>query len=274
MIPDTTERTLVGRLEYELRALDSVVVAFSGGVDSALLAYASLSVLGPDSMIAVTADSDSLASGEIARCEELANSWGMPWLAILTNEFSNPQYVVNDRDRCYWCKDALMDALDPIAERRGATVTLGVNVDDLDDHRPGQVAARDRGAVFPLVAAGFTKLAIRDVARTWGLPVWDRPAMPCLSSRIPYGTPVSLTILSRIDRGEAAMRRLGFTDVRVRHYGETARVELPIAELAEAVTRRDAIVSALEQVGYHYVTLDLAGLRSGNLNSGSATDGS
>ncbi|GMQ94232.1 MAG: ATP-dependent sacrificial sulfur transferase LarE [Acidimicrobiia bacterium] len=263
---------LTEQLDAELKSLQSVVVAFSGGVDSALLAYATLNALGSDRMLAVTADSESFASGELAHCEELARTWGMPWHAVNTDELANPDYVANDGNRCFWCKDALMDALAPLAAERGGVVTLGVNVDDLDDHRPGQTSARRRGARFPLVDAGLDKKAIRALARSWGLSVWDRPAMPCLSSRIPYGTPVTLTALSRIDRGEAALRRLGFNDIRLRHYEDTARVELPIADLDRAVARRVSIVQALETLGYRYVTLDLAGLRSGNLNDGLADD--
>lgn len=259
--------TTEARLADELRALDRVVVAFSGGVDSATLANAALRVLGPERMTAVTADSDSLATGELEHCADLAERWGMPWRAVATNELSNAGYVANQGDRCFWCKDALMEALEPVAAGMGATVTLGVNVDDLGDHRPGQEAARRRGARFPLVDAGLHKGDIRDLARQWGLPIWDRPAMPCLSSRIPYGTPVTVRVLTRIDRAELELRRLGFSDLRVRHYGDTARIEVPAAEMAEVVRRSAPIVEALQALGYEYVTLDLAGLRSGNLNA-------
>jgi uncharacterized protein len=160
-----------------------------------------------------------------------------------------------------------MDALEPLAREVGATVVLGVNVDDLGDHRPGQDAARQRGARFPLVDAALTKADIRGLARAWALPVWDRPAMPCLSSRIPYGTPVSVPILSRLDRAEAALRALGFADLRVRHYDDTARIEVPAPELVRAAEQAERIVAELCGLGYRYVTLDLAGLRSGNLNA-------
>ena len=150
--------------------------------------------------------------------------------------------------------------------RSGATITLGVNLDDLGDHRPGQEAAASRGARFPLVEAGFTKADVRELAQAWGLEVWDRPAMPCLSSRLPYGTAVTVPLLSRIDRAEAAIRQLGFEDVRVRHYDETARIELPADQLSTAASLASEMVEAVTAAGYRYVTLDLAGLRSGNLN--------
>lgn len=267
LIPVPDAASLANRLEGALRPLERVVVAFSGGVDSALLAYGALRTLGADSMLAVTASSASLASGELEHCRTLAEEWGMPWRPVDTDELANPDYVANAGDRCYWCKNALMESVAPIAAELGAVVTLGVNVDDLGDHRPGQDAARERGARFPLVDAGLRKPEVRALAQSWGLPIWDRPAMPCLSSRIPYGTPVTVKVLSRIDRAEAALRRLGFTDLRVRHYDDTARIEVPPAELARAAEHSEAIVAALQPLGYRYVTLDLAGLRSGNLNA-------
>jgi uncharacterized protein len=218
-------------------------------------------------MRAITADSDSLATGELAHCADLAEQWDMPWRSVATNELSNANYVANEGDRCFWCKDALMEALAPVAADMGATITLGVNLDDLGDHRPGQEAARQRGARFPLVDAALHKSDIRELARQWGLPIWDRPAMPCLSSRVPYGTPVTVQLLSRIDRAELELRRLGFGDLRVRHYDDTARIEVPLSEMAAVVAESEAIVMALQRIGYRYVTLDLAGLRSGNLNT-------
>ena len=262
MISAQMSSELVGALT----AFDSVVIAFSGGTDSAYLAWAALQLLGPQRVLAVTAVSASLASGEREHCQALAGQWGLPWLGVDTDELANPQYVANSGDRCYWCKAELMDAVGPIARQRGATVVLGVNVDDLGDHRPGQGAARERGARFPLVDAGLTKQMIREASRAAGLSTWDRPAAACLSSRIPYGTAVSIGVLSRVDRAEAALRNLGLRQLRVRHYGDTARIEVDLPEIGTVFDRRDEIVSALKRIGYHYVTVDLEGFRSGNLN--------
>jgi pyridinium-3,5-biscarboxylic acid mononucleotide sulfurtransferase len=266
--PDLISQSLDAIAEGVLTACREVgpmVVAFSGGVDSALLAVAAHRAQPGDVML-VTADSASLADGELAHCRAFADRWGIPWRAAVTDELHDPRYRANDTNRCYWCKTALMDQLDPVASELGATVVLGVNVDDLGDHRPGQQAAHSRGARFPLVDAGLTKADVRALARAWGIDEWDRPAMPCLSSRIPYGTSVTVPLLSRIDRAEAGIRALGFADVRVRHYDDTARIEVPATDLARAVAAADEIVAALTEVGYRYVTLDLAGLRSGNLN--------
>ncbi len=253
------------RLIEVIEGIGPLVVAFSGGVDSSLLALAARRALGPD-MIAVTARSASLASGELEHCRDLAKRHDIPWQPVDTDELADSRYRSNDGDRCFWCKTALMDQLAPLAQARQATVTLGVNLDDLGDHRPGQRAAADRGARFPLVEAELDKDQIRTLARHWDLEVWDRPAMPCLSSRLPYGTPVSVDLLSRVDRAEAALRQLGFDDVRVRHYDDTARIEIPADQLNLATEQAPDIVASLSSIGYRYVTLDLAGLRSGNLN--------
>ena len=266
---DTVDPALAGKvaaLEGELRRLQRVVVAFSGGADSAFVAALATRVLGAPRVHAVTAVSPSLAGDEEADCRALAAEWGLRWTPVATDEMERAAYRLNDTDRCYHCKAELMDVLDPIAVAEGATVVLGVNLDDLGDHRPGQRAASEAGAEFPLVTAGFTKLDVRDASRAMGLRTWDKPAAACLASRIPYGTGVSVEILGRVDRAEAALHRLGFTQVRVRHYDDTARIEVELGELARVIAAREAIVSAVRGVGYRYVTVDLEGFRSGNLN--------
>ena len=230
------------------------------------LAAVAQRTLGSERCLAVTAVSPSLAGDEERECRTLADEWDLRWLPVGTEEMERAAYRANDVDRCYHCKAELMDVVAPIAARRRATVVLGVNLDDLADHRPGQRAALERGAVFPLVLAGFTKADVRESSRRLGLRTWDKPAAACLASRVPYGTPVSVEILSRVDRAESALHRLGFRQVRVRHYGETARLEVEAGELARAVAARQSIVEALKTAGYRYVTLDLEGFRSGNLN--------
>jgi pyridinium-3,5-biscarboxylic acid mononucleotide sulfurtransferase len=179
-------------------------------------------------------------------------------------------YRLNDLDRCYHCKSELMDVLAPVAAADAATVLLGVNVDDLGDHRPGQRAAGERGAQFPLVDAGFTKADVRRASQLLGLRTWDKPAAACLASRIPYGTEVSVGLLSQVERAEAALRRLGLPELRVRHYGDTARLEVPLGDLQLVIERRADIVAAVKAQGFGYVTLDLEGFRSGNLNRAEA----
>jgi pyridinium-3,5-biscarboxylic acid mononucleotide sulfurtransferase len=257
-------------LRSQLAGLDRVVVAFSGGADSALLAWAAADVLG-DRASAVTAVSPSLAPEEEADCAALAAEWGLRWRAVPTDELADPAYTANDGERCYHCKKELMAVVGPLAAAEGATVALGVNVDDLGDHRPGQQAAAEAGAVFPLVDAGFTKDEVRRVSRELGLRTWDKPAAACLASRVPYGTPVTLGVLDEVARAESGLRRLGFRALRVRHHGEVARVELPLEELEAALARREDVVAAVRAAGYRWVTLDLEGLRSGNLNDALTT---
>jgi len=187
-----------------IRSVGPMVIAFSGGVDSALVLAGASRALPSADVLAVTADSASLSDGELDHCRSLAADHQVAWQPAETQELSDQRYLQNAGDRCYWCKSALMDQLGPVAEARKATVVLGVNVDDLGDHRPGQEAARERHAAFPLVLAGMNKAEIRRLAKHWELPVWDRPAMPCLASRVPYGTAVSVPLLSRIDRAEHA----------------------------------------------------------------------
>ena len=264
----TTEVTGPGldALRRALQDLGRVVVAFSGGADSAFLARVAHDTLGVDRVHVVTAVSPSLAGDERADAAALADEWGLRWSAVETHEMADAAYRVNDGDRCGRCKVALMDVLDPIAADEWATVVLGVNVDDLADHRPGQTVAADRGARFPLVEAGLTKADVRHHSRAMGLRTADKPAAACLASRVPYGTEVTVAVLSAVERAEGALRRLGFDDLRVRHLDDTARIEVPTDRLAEVVERRAEVVAAVAAAGYTYVTLDLEGLRSGNLN--------
>lgn len=253
-------------LRAQLAQLGEVVVAFSGGADSSFLAFVAHDVLGPARATAVTAVSPSLAGTEHDDCRALAAEWGLTWREVETEEMANAAYQRNDLDRCFWCKDALMDAVEPIVATACATVALGVNLDDLDDHRPGQEAARARGAVFPLVEAGFTKDDVRAASRELGLRTWDKPAAPCLASRLPYGIPVTLGRLRSVEQAEAALRSMGFPELRVRHHEELARIEVPADRIDDVVAVRDAVVSSVQAAGYRWVALDLVGLRSGNLN--------
>jgi uncharacterized protein len=256
-----------GRLREAVGALGSVLVAFSGGADSALVAWVAHDVLGPGRATAVTAVSASLASEEHADCRKLAAEWGLTWQVVATGELGDARYVANDGDRCFWCKTALLDALEPLSAATDAVVVLGVNVDDLGDHRPGQQAAAERGARFPLVEAGFTKAMVRELSRHLELRTADKPAAACLASRVPYGTPVTVGVLAEVEAAESALRALGFSELRVRHYRDLARIEVPLDRLAAVVEERVAVVDAVRRAGYRYVTLDLEGLRSGNLNS-------
>ncbi|HEX4220337.1 MAG TPA: ATP-dependent sacrificial sulfur transferase LarE [Acidimicrobiales bacterium] len=256
----------LGRLRDELRRLERVVVAFSGGADSAFLAWVATDTLGSDHVLCGTAISPSLAPEELADCRALVVEWGLRHVEVETTELADPAYAANDGSRCYHCKTSLLDALGPLADGEDSRVVLGVNLDDLGDHRPGQRAAAERGALFPLVAAGLSKAAVREWSRELGLRTWDKPAAACLSSRVPYGTPVTFGVLQSVADAESGLRALGFRQLRVRHYGETARIEVPDADLAAVVAQRKAISAAVHAAGYRYVTVDLDGFRSGNLN--------
>ncbi len=263
-VPSVTEK--LDRLRAEMARVGPMVVAFSGGADSALVARVATDVLGPDLVLCVTAVSASLAPEELTDCRALAEEWGLRWRPVATQEIDDPEYSANDTDRCYYCKASLLAALTPWAEAESAAVVLGVNLDDLGDHRPGQRAATERGAHFPLVAARLTKEDVRAVSRHLGMRTWDKPAAACLASRVPYGTPVTLGTLTTVSAAESALRALGFRQLRVRHYGDLARIELEGTDLEDAVRRRDEVVAAVRAAGYRYVTLDLEGFRSGNLN--------
>jgi pyridinium-3,5-biscarboxylic acid mononucleotide sulfurtransferase len=265
-------------LRARLDELGRVVVAFSGGADSSFLAWVATDTLGTGRVLATTAVSPSLPASELDACASLADEWGLRWRSVQTHELGDADYRRNDGDRCYHCKDALMDALEPLASRDQATVVLGVNCDDLADHRPGQRAATERGARFPLVDAGFTKADVRAASRQLGLRTWDKPAAACLASRVPYGTEVTVGVLGQVERAERGLLALGFEGLRVRHYDDLARIEVPLDDLSRVVACREAVVQAVADAGYRYVTLDLEGLRSGNLNraldNGSAEQGS
>lgn len=253
-------------LAERLSEFDALVVAFSGGVDSTYLAHVATTTLGSANVLCVTASSASMSASEAAEASALASSLGLDHVVVETHELNDPRYVANGGDRCAWCKTHLMDALEPLARQRNATVVLGVNLDDLGDHRPGQLVAKERGASFPLVEAGLTKDDIRTASVALGLPTADKPASPCLASRLPYGTPVTLSALSSVERAEAAIKRLGFAELRVRHHGDVALVEVPLSQRVAAVEASDQIVEACRMAGYLYAALDLEGLGSGKLN--------
>lgn len=251
-------------LQRSFLEMGHVVVAFSGGADSSLLAYVASSTEGV-SATAVTAVSPSLAGAEFDDCSRLAESWSLEWVAVTTNEMEQAAYRRNDADRCFHCKSALMEALQPFVDN-GATVVLGVNVDDLDDHRPGQRAAAEAGARFPFVEVGLSKAEIRELSHAVGLETWDKPAAACLASRIPFGTEVTVEILSKVERAEQVLRDLGIRSCRVRHHGEVARIEVEQSDLQSVIDSRQHVEQRLLALGFRYVTVDLGGFRSGSLN--------
>jgi uncharacterized protein len=257
------------RLFDALGKVPSLVVAYSGGVDSAYLAYAAHRVLG-ERMLAVTALSASYSERDRREAEACVARFQLPHEFIETDELSNPAYRANNPDRCFFCKDELFDKLDELAVRRGfAAVAYGVNVDDQGDWRPGQRAAREHRVLAPLLDAGLTKADIRELARRADVPVWNRPASACLSSRIAYGIEVTPERLKTIERGEEALRELGFRQFRVRHHDKLVRVEIAPDELPRALTPEMVVkfVEIFKALGFNFVTLDLEGYRSGSLNT-------
>lgn len=253
------------RLRDLLQAEGRVVVAYSGGVDSAYLTSVIHEVLAPN-YVAITADSPSLARSELDAARRLAAAHGWSHEVVKTEELRHPGYVRNDGDRCYWCKTELFELLSPIADERGARVATGTNLDDLGDYRPGLAAGAERGVITPLVDARMTKDDVRDAARAAGLEVADKPATPCLASRIAPGVEVSRERLERIERAEEALRAMGFEGFRVRDHGDLARLELDPGAIESAAGIRSAISDALEALGWRYVTIDLKGFRSGSMN--------
>jgi len=257
------------RLEEELIRLGRLLVAYSGGVDSAYLAWVAHRILG-NNMLAVIADSSSLARTHLADAMAFAAEQSIPLEVVATLELDRPEYARNDGQRCFHCKDELFEVMHKIRVKRGFdTIAYGVNVDDQSDFRPGQKAAAMHHVTSPLLSAGLAKQDIRDLARQSGLRIWDKPASACLSSRVEYGRPVTRELLEVIDRGEDAVRALGFRQFRVRHHGEMVRLEIASDELARALNpaMAEQLAAIFKDLGFKFVTLDLEGFRSGSMNS-------
>jgi len=256
-------------LESRLKQLGRLMVAYSGGVDSAFLAATAHRVLG-EKMLAVLADSPSLARRDMEQACAFARSLEMPLQVVATEELDNPEYARNDASRCFHCKDELFATMKTLGGKLGFnSIAYGMNADDTKDFRPGQRAAEEHAVLAPLAEAGLTKMEVRALAKAAGYSLWDRPAAPCLSSRVEYGRTVTREVLEQVERAEESMRQLGFRELRVRHHGELARVEIARNELPRALSMEmlDAITAALRQAGFQYVTLDCTGFRSGSLNA-------
>ena len=256
-------------LDNRVRVLGRTLVAYSGGVDSAFLAWAAHQVLGTD-MLAVIADSPSLARTHLADAMAFASEHSIPVEVLATTELDRPEYSRNDASRCFHCKDELFTAMEDFRQKRGFdSIAYGVNVDDQGDFRPGQRAATQHNVAAPLLDAGLTKQDIRALARDAGLSVWDKPASACLSSRIEYGRPVTRESLTVVEQGEDAIRALGFRQFRVRHHGDIVRIEIAPDELSRALTPVMAaeFTRVFKALGFKFVTLDLEGFRSGSMNS-------
>jgi pyridinium-3,5-biscarboxylic acid mononucleotide sulfurtransferase len=258
------------RLAAILTDLDRVIVAYSGGVDSALLAAAAHEALGRNA-VAVTAVSPSLTGRELAAATDLASSRGWNHRTVDTHEIDRAEYARNSADRCYWCKSELFDVLDPLAAELEATIATGTNLDDLSDYRPGLRAAGERSVRTPLAEAGMTKSDVRILSAARGLPTADKPASPCLASRFAYGVRVTSEGLERIERAEEVVRALGFEVLRVRDHGDLARIEVPPEAIERVATHRATIERELKDLGFTYVTVDLGGFRSGSLNASLGT---
>jgi pyridinium-3,5-biscarboxylic acid mononucleotide sulfurtransferase len=256
-------------LEEYLRALGRILVAYSGGTDSAFLAWATHQVVGAN-MLAVIADSPSLARFQLEDAIAFAREHHIPLEVLQTNEFDRPDYVKNDGRRCFHCKDELFTVMEEFGRSHGfETIAYGVNLDDKGDFRPGQTAASQHRVAAPLLDAGLTKADVRELARQAGLRIWDKPASACLSSRIEYGRPVTREALTAVERGEDALRQLGFQQFRVRHHGEIVRIEIAREELPKALTAEMAaeFTRIFRALGFKFVTLDMEGFRSGSMNA-------
>lgn len=266
---DTELITKRDRLFDRLRELNSLLVAFSGGADSAYLAWAAHQSLG-ERALSVTALSPSFSQHDREQAEAFVRHVGLRHEFIDTHEIENAKYVANNADRCYHCKSELFDEMEKLAvTRKFAALAYGVNADDMSDFRPGHRAAREHQVLAPMLEVGLTKAAIRELSRMENLPTWDRPASACLSSRLPYGTPVTIQNLSQVERGEAILRALGFCQFRLRHYGEMARIEIALEELPRALEMNleQALAEGFHRLGFTSVTVDPQGYRQGSLNA-------
>ena len=260
-------------LKHTLKGLKSVAVAYSGGVDSTLLLKVAHDCLG-EGTVGITAVSPSLPADELAQAKEIARLTGARHVLLDSHETDDPRYLENTPSRCYFCKDQVYEQLVEYAQREGFLYIVdGTNADDADDHRPGRQAAREHGVRSPLMEAGLNKSEIRQIARQIGLPNWDKPAAACLSSRIPYGTSITLPMLSQIEQAEQHLKHMGFHQLRVRHHERIARIEVDPEDFDAVLERRAEIIQALEALGYTYVTLDLAGFQSGSMNKTLRSDG-
>lgn len=266
---DTVVETNLDRARGVLRSLERVAVAFSGGVDSTFVLKLAVDTLGPENVLAVTGRSPSVAAAELEDARSLAEAIGVEQVVIDTREFDNPDYVANPTDRCYHCKTELYDRMAEVLASRGHwRIVNGANADDLGDWRPGLKAAGEHAVRAPCAEAGLTKAEIRELSAEWSLPTHDKPASPCLSSRVPYGQAVTPAKLRMIERAEAVLRGLGFRECRVRHHETLARIEVPVDRVAELAGSdlRTKIDVAFREIGYQHVTVDLRGFRSGSLN--------